>query len=116
MHSETLLSLFLPVLPTLLRSSYPFCQRRCAATASQSGRTICSYPTGQAERKAARKTLPHLSHLNARKYKVSCQGNFAMPVTNAFQYLKSSLSAVGSTLTNKPRHDHGNKYVQSCLQ
>jgi hypothetical protein len=48
MHSETLLSLFLPVLPTLLRS----------------------YPTGQAERKAARKMLPHLSHLNARKYQM----------------------------------------------
>jgi len=68
MHSETLLSLFLPVLPTLLRS----------------------YPTGQAERKAARKMQPdledvlstrlahlptvrqnarrHLSHLNVRKY------------------------------------------------
>ena len=38
MHSETLLSLFLPVLPTLLRS----------------------YPTGQAERKAARKMQPDL--------------------------------------------------------
>jgi len=46
MHSETLLSLFLPVLPTLLRS----------------------YPTGQAERKAARKMQPHLSHLNVKKY------------------------------------------------
>jgi hypothetical protein len=46
MHSETLLSLFLPVLPTLLRS----------------------YPTGQAERKAARKLPQQLSHLNARKY------------------------------------------------
>ena len=48
MHSETLLALFLPVLPTLLRS----------------------YPTGQAERKAARKLRPHLSHLNARKYEL----------------------------------------------
>jgi len=48
MHSETLLSLFLPVLPTLLRS----------------------YPTGQAERKAARKMLRHLSHLNERKYQM----------------------------------------------
>jgi len=38
MHSETLLSLFLPVLPTLLRF----------------------YPTGQAERKAARKMQPDL--------------------------------------------------------
>jgi len=47
-HSETLLSLFLPVLPTLLRS----------------------YPTVQAERKAARKML-HLSHLNERKYMMS---------------------------------------------
>jgi hypothetical protein len=46
-HSETLLTLFLPVLPTLLRN----------------------YPTGQAERKAARKMLPNLSQLNVSKYK-----------------------------------------------
>jgi len=34
-----------------LRCSYPFCQRRCAATATQSGRTKGSYPAGQVRRK-----------------------------------------------------------------
>src|SRR5258708_27887964 len=36
-----------------LRCSYPFCQRRCAATAAQSGRTKGSYPAGQVRRKEA---------------------------------------------------------------
>ena len=39
-----------------LRCSYPFCQRRCAATATQSGRTKGSYPAGQMRRK---ETHPH---------------------------------------------------------
>ena len=42
------------------RCSCPFCQRRCAATASPSGRTKGSYPTGQVRRKE--KGCPYISH------------------------------------------------------
>src|SRR6266487_5508165 len=50
-HLANAAALFLPVLPTLLRCSYPFCQRCCAATAAQSGRTKGSSPPGQVRRK-----------------------------------------------------------------
>jgi hypothetical protein len=64
MHSETLLSLFLPVLPTLLRS----------------------YPTGQAERKAARRCAAasfsseckEVSNFILRRMRNGCQATYML--------------------------------------
>src|SRR5258708_30485309 len=62
-----------------LRCSYPFCQRRCAATAAQSGRTKGSYPAGQVRRKEKH---PHSTQHHSRPYDITrCRRSVSINVS-----------------------------------